>query len=125
MKKTLIIILLGWFVINPIKVSIAEAPDRKVQDYSIKELVSHYSSQFQVSQTKMLRVMNCESGGSMNPPGSNDGGRAKGLYQYHQPTWDAFSKEFGKQLDRNSAHDQVMLTAWAFSKGYDYHWTCK
>lgn len=65
--------------------------------------------------------MSCESGGR-NVYG--DGGHAKGVFQYWQPTWDAFSKELGEKLDRDSTYDQIKLTAYAFSKGYQKHWTC-
>lgn len=103
----------------------AEAPIETVKSQtSIEEYVRYYAFVYKTSADILLDVMNCESGGSMKPKGSNDGGRAHGAFQFHIPTWEMFSKELGENLDITSAEDQAKLAAWAFSKGYGSHWTC-
>jgi len=90
---------------------------------TVKESIVFYAQQYKVSEKKMLAVAFCES--SFNPKAVGDGGRARNIYQYHLPTFIAFEKQLGEDLDYNSYHDQAKLTAFAFSKGYDSHWTCK
>lgn len=82
------------------------------------------SIKYQVDIRTLLKLKFCESGiHGMKARG--DGGRAYGIFQYHLPTWERFSKEYGEKLDINSEWDQVKLTAWALSKGYANHWyTC-
>lgn len=54
-----------------------------------------------------------------------DSGKAKGVMQFHEETFNRFKKESGlSDLDYYNNDDQIMLAAWAFSKGYQYHWTC-
>ena len=39
---------------------------------------------------------------------------ANGIFQYHKPTWDRYSRLMGEELDYHSAHDQAKLTAFIF-----------
>lgn len=87
-----------------------------------KEIVVDFAKKYQVSSTEMLGVMQCESKGNQSAVG--DSGHAFGVYQYHVPTFNSFEKRMGEDLDINSKYDQIKLTAWAFSKGYQSHWTC-
>lgn len=102
----------------------AEAPSPLLAEMPITTLISHFSVVYGASTDELTKVMKCES--NFNPKAVGDGGKARNVYQYHKPTFDAFSKDFGEQLDYNSYYDQIKLTAWAFSKGKSYkrHWTC-
>lgn len=87
---------------------------------SVKALISHWENVYGVS---IDRIAKCESG--YNQSAIGDKGKAHGMFQYHQPTFDSFAKQIGKQMDRENVYDQIEMTAWAFSKGYASHWTCK
>lgn len=104
----------------------AEAPLVEIPT-DTKGQIAYYAAIFNVKETDMMKVMVCES--SENTKAVGDSGKAYGLYQYHQPTWNAFASKYRKQfggdlLQRDNPKDQVELTAWAFKQGYQNHWTC-
>jgi hypothetical protein len=72
------------------------------------------------------KVINCESEWKISAVG--DSGLATGLCQYHTPTFNQFSKEYfqetGHELVIENPRHQIILTVWAFDKGYHNHWTC-
>ena len=124
MKKIILSSLLVlWYVLLPIKGVIAEDHTPFVMPTETKALISYYAKKYKVSEKDMLIVAKCESGINQNVR-DGDNGLARGIFQYHQPTWIQFSKQIGKEMDRNFVQDQVDLTAWVFSKGYQHHWTC-
>lgn len=92
---------------------------------SVQQYIVKYAQVYNVSEKQLLAVSKCES--SYNTNAIGDSGKARGIYQYHLPTFLAFEKEFGEDLDYYSYHDQAKLTAYVFSKGEKYkkHWTCK
>lgn len=100
----------------------AQSPEVPLNQRTLPEIVTHFADQYHVSTNVMFSVMKCESGGNQKAIGDN--GHAFGIYQFHRPTFDGFSKEFGESLDINSAYDQAKLASWAISQGYGYHWTC-
>ena len=91
---------------------------------AIKCLLSEFSSKYDLKSDILDKVAFCES--SYNPLAVGDGGHAKNVMQFHKPTFEQFSKEFGEELNYDSAYDQIKLSAWMFSKGENYrnHWTC-
>lgn len=88
----------------------------------ISGLITAYAKKFGVSQKLALDVAKCES--SLRGNVFGDSGKAYGTYQFHKPTFEAFSKEFGEQLDYYNNEDNIKLAIWAFKKGRQYHWTC-
>ncbi len=86
------------------------------------EYADKYAAQYGIDARVFKKVMWCES--SNNPKAVGDGGRARNVMQFHRPTFDSFSKRYGKQLDYDSYKDQIELAAWMFSKGHQNHWTC-
>lgn len=122
MKRIIIILFVIGVIYASTGVSIAQSPARGINEYSPQEMIEYYAKQYGSSSTQLEKVMQCESNGVQNIWG--DKNHAYGVYQYWQGTWDTFSKEFGEKLDRNSEQDQIKLTAWAFSKGLQTHWTC-
>ena len=113
--------LLILCVYTSIGVAIASAPDRTSDDYSLDELIVRFAKENEVSPALLKKVMLCESHGNMELVG--DGNRALGIYQYHEPTWEEFTSKMGEDLNRDSAYDQIKVTAWAFSNGYAQRWT--
>lgn len=91
---------------------------------SVTETIKLYAELHQVSEIELLTVAKCESG--YNPKAIGDGGKAVNVFQYHKPTFIAFSKLMGEELDYYSYTDQAKLTAWIWKHkpGYKSHWTC-
>lgn len=46
--------------------------------------------------TKLLRIANCETGGTMNPAIVSKSGKYHGLFQFDQRTWDATAVRAGR-----------------------------
>lgn len=120
MKKILVVLIILAFLFFA-KTLKAEAPELTLEQLSPKELIQHYGKQYGVSTRLLEAVARCESHIGKNTNG--DGGNAQGIYQYWESTWLQFEKEIGEDLDKSSTHDQVKMTAWAFSKGKGNHWT--
>lgn len=103
----------------------AQAPTQKeVKVLSVKETIAFYAELNNTSYTEISKVAFCES--SFNPKAKGDSGRAFGVMQYHKPTFEAFSKLMGEELDYYSYNDQLKLTAWIWANypQYKSHWTC-
>lgn len=113
---TTFVLTLCLFITNPLQ--IAQADEQK---NTTKELVTKYAQVYNVNSKVMLAMMRCESSGNQSAIG--DGGRAKGLYQYHTGTWERIENKLGKDMDINSEHDQVHMTAYALSQGMGSQWT--
>lgn len=109
------IMIIFWLSTVP-SVAYYDAP-KTVYDY-----VKQYSVEYKISSHTLYQVMMCESNG--NPKAVGDHGLAKNVMQFHEQTFNKFSKELGKEMDYNSSKDQIELAAWAFSRGYSHHWTC-
>ena len=80
-----------------------------------------------IIEDKLLyQLMMCESGGNPKAWNKTDPyGGAKGLFQYLQPTWDKYSKEYGiENPDIWNAEQQVELTKLLLADGKCYLWTC-
>ena len=88
----------------------------------IKDLIKRYSAQYAVSPDEMTRVMMCESSGKADAIGDN--GLAFGLFQFHENTFNLFSKEIGEKLDWKNPEHQIKLASWSFANGKQGHWTC-
>lgn len=59
--KILIFILIAYPIIFKVDVSYADAPERKLEEYSIKELITFFADKYNVSETKMSKTMYCET----------------------------------------------------------------
>ena len=92
----------------------------------IPKVIDHYARVFKVNPQSLKDVMICESGGNFRAFNKSDpNGGSRGLYQFQPRTWEVFSKE--AQLENpdiwNPNH-QILVTAWAFSKDRQSHWSC-
>lgn len=92
--------------------------------FTERDYIQYYASKYDAPTQQLLTVAKCESTFSQEAVGDN--GKANGIFQYHKPTWDRYSKLMGEELDYYSAHDQAKLTAFVF-KNYPNEkraWTC-
>ena len=124
---TLIIVIIATIILFAIpskaEVYVAEQP----QDirYEIVEQAFYYGA----NPRELLAVARCESNFVKTAVG--DGGKAKNIYQYHEPTWNAFRGIFERNtgtlgLEYDSAEDQAQLTAYIFANHPELksHWVC-
>ncbi len=86
------------------------------------QVISKYANEYNIDPVLLEKVMKCESSGNQNAIG--DGGKARNVMQFHEPTFNQFEKQLGEDLNYNSMHDQIKLSAYMFSKGKQSHWTC-
>ena len=89
-------------------------------NYETLALITRAAEKYDVSASVLIRVAICESGFKRNAVGQAN---EYGTFQYMEKTWEQFSKEFGRPMNIKSIEDQATLTAWAFSRGYQRHWT--
>ena len=69
------------------------------------------------------KIIKCESNYKSNVYG--DKGKAYSYLQFWRGTFDKFKKEWGHTwLSYDNPEDHLELGIYAFSKGYDSHWTC-
>jgi len=89
------------------------------------EWIEHWASVYHVNAQDMISVAICESELNSQAFNRTDGvGGSRGIFQYQTATWNMFSQELGEELDIWSVYDQSKLTAYAFSKGRQGHWSC-
>ncbi len=89
---------------------------------SPSEYAEQYALQYGVDPKILKKVMQCESGGNIHTK-AGDGGRAKGVMQFHEPTFLGYEKKLGIDLDYMSYEDQIHLAAYMISKGQGNQWT--
>lgn len=83
--------------------------------------ISYYAQKWGVSAEKMKAVISGESNYRCTVYGDDD--KAFGIAQFHRSTFDSFSKEMGETLNYYSCENQIELMAYAFSRGWQNHWT--
>lgn len=83
------------------------------------------AEQYGASFHELSVVASCESSFNVNAHNPNDPDSGSyGLFQFQRNTFKLFSEELGKEMDIHNPEDQIELAAYAFSKGYQSHWTC-
>lgn len=92
-------------------------------EYSVPEMIEHYAVLNGQDVELLKKVAECESKFTKDLYG--DGGRAYSVYQFHEPTFERWSKEMGEELDYYSYQDHIKLATWAFAQGEEYRkaWT--
>lgn len=94
----------------------------------IIELIKKYSEHYDFPENIALKVASCES--EFKPTALGDGGKAYGIYQFHKPTFEMFSKKLEKienlpeKLIYHNTEDSIKLAIWALSTDRGHHWTC-
>ncbi|MBI3633404.1 MAG: transglycosylase SLT domain-containing protein [Candidatus Vogelbacteria bacterium] len=95
--------------------------DSKSKD-CVVELIKKYAEQYGVRVDLAISIADCESDFKVNARG--DSGKAYGIYQFHKPTFDMFSKKLGEKLDYFSTEDNIKLAMWAMANDKGFHWSC-
>lgn len=88
------------------------------------EYADLYTKEYSVDPIVFKKVMWCESQYQPNPPGSNDGGAAFGIFQFHRGTFNDYAPRVSEGLDYYSYKDQIRVAAYMFSIGEADQWTC-
>ena len=94
------------------------------RDWSVKGIIVYHAQEQELNETKLLNLSQCESSFIWDAKG--DHGHARGIFQYHKPTFERYSKMYGQKLDYYSSEDQAKLTAWVW-KNHPKEmraWTC-
>ena len=89
----------------------------------LQEWADYYAEIWNINKDTFFKTIQGESGWSENPKGWNDGGRAYGILQFHQGTFDSFSKLCNIPGEYKNPIDQLDIGACAFSLGLQSHWT--
>lgn len=88
----------------------------------IIELIYKYADQYDIDRDLALSVAKCES--ELKTTAIGDSGKARGVYQFHKPTFDMLSKRMGEKLNYKNTEDNIRLAMWAFSTDRGFHWSC-
>lgn len=121
MKKIILFTLIVASLSIGVTSSEAEAPAPVVViKPTVRELIKEFSIKYNTDETILLSAGICESHLNQSVKGA-DG--EIGMYQFLPSTWKRLSKEMGEELDINSPHDQIKLTAWSFSNNHGGEWT--
>lgn len=92
------------------------------QAQTLEQKIQVACEYFGCNSGQLIRVMDCESEGKNIP---NKSGVHSGIFQYTRRTWADFTQKAGiPNADIWSTDAQIYTTAWAFSNGQSYHWTC-
>lgn len=94
----------------PTQVAEADIPVPIPIPNDVKGMIVYYGEQYGAEIPLLDKMAFCES--TYNPKAVGDGGRALSVYQYHKETFYSHAKLMGEELNYNSAHDQIKLTAW-------------
>jgi soluble lytic murein transglycosylase-like protein len=90
-----------------------------------KAVIEKYASENNIDPRLLEQLMRCESGGNKDAINRKDpNGGSYGIMQYQKSTWEYFEKKYGEDLDFQSYHDQIKMTAIAVADGQGSHWTC-
>ncbi|MDO8493669.1 MAG: transglycosylase SLT domain-containing protein [bacterium] len=85
-------------------------------------LIKKYADQYDFPEKMALAVASCES--EFKTTALGDRGKAYGIYQFHKPTFEMFSKKLGEKLNYHDTEDNIKLAIWALSQDKGHHWTC-
>jgi len=121
-----LIILAFFFFAKTLK---AKAPERTIDEYTPRELVTHYARVYGVSESSMVQVIKCES--SFNPKAVNwqDSHRlsegSHGIAQFSRETIKSYGNQIGlENPDPYSPKEAIEVMAYMFSKNLQRHWSC-
>ena len=92
---------------------------------TIIERIVYWAGFYGANPNLLFDVAFCES--RLRPDAWNKSdpkGGAKSVFQFLQPTFDAFSKEMKFKGDVWNPDDNIRVAAWAFANGKEKHWSC-
>lgn len=95
----------------------------EVQPKTTAELIKEAEVKYGLKADILLKTLWCES--HFEHEGLyGDNGLAYGIAQFHKPTFLAFEKESGMDLEYTDKEDQIELAGWAFANEKAWHWVC-
>lgn len=112
--------MIGWIALFFVPKAKAESPIvEKIWDKeSIKAIIHEYALEYNVSESVMNKVIDCESSYDINASG--DGGKSYGIVQIHMGYWgDKVTPEMAK-----NPYYAVEFLADKLSKKEGHLWTC-
>ena len=89
--------------------------------WGVESLIWEVADKYQIEYDLLYNLAICESGLKHEKYGDN--GRAYGLFQWWQSSWDMYNKKFGTTLDRKNIDDQAEMTAKVLNIGGYKNWT--
>ena len=108
--------------IKPVPVVISTCDLNQKSKECVTELIKRYAELYDVSLALAMEVADCESDFRADIYG--DSGKAYGIYQFHRPTFEMFSKKLGEKLDYFDVEDNIRLAIWALANDRGHHWSC-
>lgn len=117
-----LILFLALAMPQPVNTNAEIREPQKWKNPQPVEVINKYADEYNIDPVLITKVMQCESSGRENAIG--DGGKARNVMQFHEPTFNHFEKQLGEDLTYDSMHDQIKLASYMFSKGKQSHWTC-
>lgn len=120
----IMVFLTVFLSILSVKPTLAASPTRTIYQYSPRELVAYFAQEYNSSVSEMDATITCES--NWDPKSTGDHNLANGISQFHQATFNSWSKEMGETLNYNSTFDQIKVMAWAYAQGESFkeNWSC-
>jgi len=109
------VVLASWIALS--------CTSTRAQSAEVAGAIHEAAVTYGVSEPWMRRIAWCESRFS---PGVTSRGGHMGLFQFSGPTYRWMSAQAG--LAGTSPYDPwtaAMVTAWALSRGYAGHWSCR
>jgi len=88
----------------------------------VVDLITLYSRRYGMKESLAVRIAACESQFKTDAVGDN--GKAYGVFQFHKPTFEEFSRKFGEELEYTNPEHNIKLAVWALTHGLESHWTC-
>jgi len=128
MKKLIVAVALLAICLSasPVRAQEARSASEPTTVHPI-EVARLFGLQYDVPVAYLVATMQCESNLSNSAKGDLRNGKymANGIAQFWEDTFNKFKAEAGLEtLQYYSMIDQINLMAFAFSRGYDSHWTC-
>lgn len=126
MKKTFTTVVVALILASGSSIALADSSDVPLRFVpSVRHIIVKAAIAYNTNPESLIMVAKCESGLSMNPSGSNDHGKAHGLFQFHQPTFDTYSQKAGiSDPDISNINQQAQVAAYMFKNGQKSQWTC-
>ena len=78
------------------------------------------TEKYNVNYEKMWKLIQCES--NWNPQAKGDKGKAFGLLQFHEPTFNFYCDQYGYDYSYYTPKHQITLAVEMISNGLIQHW---
>jgi len=119
----LLLFLMGSLVLAQKPLRRANRGQITLSECFLEPIAPHYVPYVETYGALIDKLVECESGG--NPEALGDQGRAHGILQFHQPTFQQFCVDrYGFTDNIWDEETQKNCCAEMLSNGLEGHWTC-